>query len=632
MARKFDPVVQKIRERSDIVQIIGRYVKLQRAGNSYKACCPFHQEKTPSFHVHPDKQFYYCFGCGAKGDAFTFLMSFEGKTFIEAVEALAQEYGIEIPVWTEDDVTRVSEDAQKKEKAYQLNQWAREFFVERLMSEEGREVRQYLERRGISEDMTALFGLGYAPDDWGRLAAHFRDKQADLELACEIGLLKLVEGSDRMYDRYRHRLMFPILEPSGRLAGFGGRVLREDDGAKYLNSPDSLIFHKSKLLYGMNLARQAIRKAEQAIVVEGYLDVVCMHQYGFSQTVAALGTAWNEDHLRVLKRYTKRTILLFDGDQAGTKAAGRTLQILIPGGISVDVGTLADGEDPDSFLRRYGRQSMERLLAEAQPGLDYWISRLKTEAGEDPVALRDVTTQVLELLQGISDPILQNFYIQHTAERLGLEEAQLRRGFFRIVQHPKAATQRPVEAGSPVGGLDNNINIEHRTVAKLIKIVIENPDLFSYVSQAEVISKLPSASLSQLWQQLIRDLQEGADASFLMEMVLSGLETEPALKRLLAQVLLQDPPFAVQDVEAEWESLMFSLQRLEVEHELQRLQREIKQAEREGEHNRLASLSAHKAALQRRRQELLSSRRGVSVFPTTGSDLSSHPKTPLVGG
>ncbi|TNE48992.1 MAG: DNA primase [Deltaproteobacteria bacterium] len=632
MARNFDPVIQQIRERSDIVQVIGRHVKLQRSGSSFKACCPFHQEKTPSFHVHPDKQFYYCFGCGAKGDAFSFLMQYEGKTFPEAVEVLADEYNIEIPTVVGEDWTKVSEAAEKKEKCYQLNQWAKAFFIDRLQSEEGREARTYLEQRGISQEMIETFGLGYAPDDWGRLVSHLKEKGADIELACEIGLLKQAEASDRIYDKYRHRLMFPIVEPSGRLAGFGGRVLRSSDGAKYLNSPDSLIFHKSKLLYGLNLARKAIRQNEGAILVEGYLDVIGMHQFGFSQAVAALGTALNQDHLTTIKRYTKQVTLLFDADEAGVKAAGRGLQVLVPGGISVNIGTLPEGEDPDSFLQSRGRQAMEQLLdKDAKPGLEFWIHHLKDKADNDPVQLREVTHRVLELLQGIPDPILQNFYVKRTSELLGVEEAQLRRGFFRVVKKSEAATQRTPEPVDMAPIMETKLTVEHRTLAKLIKIVIENPDLFSYVAQAEMITKLPTPSLSQLWEQFIHDLQEGADAAFLSEMVLGDLNAEPTFRRLLAQMLLKDPRFDEEDVEDEWERLMFTLNRLTLETELQRVQTEIKQAQQINDVELWAALSADKQKLQMQLQKVLASFRGKPLLPSIpGKEPESE--APFAGG
>ncbi len=558
-------------------------------------------------------------------------MSYEGKTFPEAVESLAEEYGIEIPRLTGEEAVEVSEAAQKKEKFYQLNQWAREFYIDRLHSEEGREASQYLERRGISSEMIETFGLGYAPDDWGRLTSFLRDKGADLELACEVGLLKMAEGSDRIYDRYRHRVMFPIVEPSGRLCGFGGRILRDSDGAKYLNSPESLIFHKSKILYGLNLARQTVRKQDHMVLVEGYLDVICMHQFGFTQTVAALGTSLNKEHLQTLKRYSKNTILLFDADKAGVKAAGRALQVLLPGGASVSIGALPEGEDPDSFLQKHGRQAMEKMLVEdVSPGLDFWTKHLMEEAGGDPVKLRDVTGRVLELLQAISDPILQNFYLRRASELLEVEEAQLRRGFFRVVKHPAPATQRLPEASIQEVSLDNSINIEHRALAKLIKIVIENPDLFSYVSQAEVVTRLPTPSLSQLWEQLIRDVQEGADASFLSEMVLDELEREPVFKRLLAQTLLRDPPFAGEDVEDEWEAILFTLQRLELERELQALQKEIKIAGQEGAQDRLLSLVRQRQAVQERRLTLIASKDAKQqVLPTSEPP---NNEAPFAGG
>jgi DNA primase catalytic core len=514
---------------------------------------------------------------------------------------LAVQCGVEIAT----EVSRQeeqSESTEKKEKFYQLNQWARNFFAERLQSEEGREARNYLADRGISLDMIETFSLGYAPDDWSRLSSYLRDRGADRDLACEVGLLKRADGSERVYDRFRHRLMFPIIEASGRLAGFGGRALRTDETAKYLNSPESEIFHKSKLLYGIDHARQAIRKADRAILAEGYLDVICMHQYGFINTIATLGTSCTADHIHQLKRHTKRVTLLFDGDNAGIKAAGRALAILLPAGMSVEIGLLPDSEDPDSFLRHHGRKAMEDFLSNAlQPGLEFWIGYLKSSAQNDPVQLREATQQIIELLQPIEDHILQDLYLRRAAELLEVEEAQLRRGVLKVFRQPTAALNRPVYTPPISSNIDPIANCEHRAMAMFIKIAIEHPDMFSCVQQAEIIPLIKMPDLSRVWQQLIRDLQEGADSSALTDMVLTESENNYDLKQLLAQKLLKEPHFAEEDAAAQWQELLQTLQRLEIEREINRLQKEIKANNLLDNREQIEQLSLQKSKLQKQR-------------------------------
>jgi DNA primase len=598
MAGHFNAVVQQIKERADIVGLIGRYVPLKRSGASFKGCCPFHQEKTPSFFVHPDKQFFYCFGCGAKGDVFGFFMDYEGKRFSEVVTDLAEEMGIPLPATT--FVTEADLQAdQKKEAFYKINYWTRQFFIDHLQSPAGKDVREYIQRRGIADDMVEAFGLGYALDDWGALTQEFRRRHADVEDGCEVGLLKQAENGDRIYDRFRHRLMFPIKLPSGRIAGFGGRVLRDEDGAKYLNSPESVIFKKSTILYGLDLAAQPIRKKQLAVLVEGYLDVICMHQFGFDHTVAALGTAFNEDHLRQLQRYTKHVLLLFDGDKAGRRAAERAMQVLLPGGISVDLLTLPDGHDPDTYLQTHGREAMGTLLEEqTKPAFDVWLDQLREDADNDPIKVDNATKQVLELLKKIDNAILRDLYLKRTAERLHVEETLLRRGLMRVVPKPSAQSQHRHNDEPSSAPLDPMLQNEQKILAMMIKVILEHPDLFSFVQQAERTHELHQPLLRNVWTQLITDLQEGGDITNAIQGALGLLDAMPQFQRRLAQSLLKDRPFAEDTIVQSWDDAADKLRLLVIERKLQELQRSIQDAQRQGDQEVLIALVQEKRTYQ----------------------------------
>lgn len=628
MAGYYNTIVQQIRERADIVALIGRHVPLKRAGASFKGCCPFHQEKTPSFFVHPDKQFYYCFGCQAKGDIFGFLMDYEGKRFPEVLKDLADEFSIELPETPFSPEVDHEED-QRKEKLYQINHWARTFFIEQLQTDAAYEVRKYIQDRGISDEMVHAFGIGYAPDDWGKLTQFYQNKNIDLELCCEVGLLKQAEHSDRIYDRFRHRLIFPILLSSGRVAGFGGRILRDDDGAKYLNSPESIVFKKSHLLYGIDLAAQSIRRNQLAILVEGYLDVIAMHQYGFTHTIAALGTALTEDHIYQLKRHTKRVLLFFDGDKAGRKAAERALQILLPGGLSVDILTLPEGDDPDTFLQTHGRDAMEQWIEKhTEPAFDFWLNHLRTQAHDDPVLLRDATQRILELLQKLEDPILRDLYIKRTAERLGIAEVQLRRGLMRIVPRPSATSREAKtnpsqttsqEQTSPI--VDTLRTSEQRTLASMIKIILENPDLFSFVEQAEFTHKLYDPLLREVWAQLIADLQEGGEGPSIIKNVLESLGPMAGYQQALAQSLMKDKPFAADTIQPIWFDLSRKLEHLQIQRKLQELSQAMLEASQQGNQEMLHTLFREKEVFQKKRLEWKAQTGHFNTIQQTASSL-----------
>ncbi len=413
--------IQTLLSRLDIVEVIDRYVPLKKAGANYVACCPFHSEKTPSFSVSPTKQFYHCFGCGAHGTAIGFLIEHTGKTFPDAVEELARDAGLEVP-----RVERAGE-RERREEAADLNELllvAARFYRTRL--KDAPAAIEYLKARGLTGEIAARFGVGYAPDAWQGLSDAFA-KYDDPELEAA-GLVISGDGGKR-YDRFRDRVMFPIHDSRGRVIGFGGRVLGAGE-PKYLNSPETPVFSKGRELYGLFLARNGIRDAGRVVVVEGYMDVVALAQHGIDYAVATLGTATTPVHVQKLFRLTDCVVFCFDGDAAGRKAAWRALENTLPemaDGKNALFLFLPDGEDPDDFVRKRGRAAFERAIAEAVPLSEFLLGELAIHhppnSSEGRAAL---VAAARPMLAQIGAPVLSAILRKRLAELSGLPENDLR--------------------------------------------------------------------------------------------------------------------------------------------------------------------------------------------------------------
>lgn len=368
--------IDSLLARVDIVDLISERIKLKRRGRNYVACCPFHDEKTPSFTVSPEKQFYHCFGCGAHGTAIRFLMNYGQLDFPAAVAELAGRFGLEIP---RNENHNVQEDTQRQ-AIYALMKQASGFYQQQLRQHPQRgQVVDYLKQRGLSGETAARFRLGYAPPGWQNLYDVLTGSASDTLLQ-QAGLISIKEGG-RCYDRFRDRVMFPIHDYRGRVIAFGGRIMEQGE-PKYLNSPETEVFHKNRELYGLYEARRETRDLQRAIVVEGYMDVLALHQYGLTEAVAALGTAISSEHVKTLFRYVNEIVFCFDGDAAGEKAAWRALEQALPlmhAGRQAKFMFLPEGEDPDSLLRQQGRAAFERHMQEAMPLSAYLFSRLQRD-------------------------------------------------------------------------------------------------------------------------------------------------------------------------------------------------------------------------------------------------------------
>jgi DNA primase len=367
------PFIDDLLERIDIVDVIDSRVKLKKTGKNYSACCPFHDEKTPSFSVSPDKQFFYCFGCGVSGNSIGFVMDYERLSFPEAIESLAKVAGVEVPrEQTQDPKKRAQEEAREKARKtlYSLMEQASDYYQQQLREHPQKDIAvNYLKNRGLSGHIAKDFGIGYAPAGWNNVLKKLATSNDNQDLLLEGGMLIHNQDKDQLYDRFRERIMFPIRDSRGRVIGFGGRVLN-DDKPKYLNSPETPIFHKGKELYGLYEARQAYRQLPRVLVVEGYMDVVALAQYGIRYGVATLGTACSEEHLARAFRFTNEIVFCFDGDEAGRKAARRAMEHSLPvmeDGRQIKFLYLPDGEDPDTLVRQIGEEKFTRMIESASP-------------------------------------------------------------------------------------------------------------------------------------------------------------------------------------------------------------------------------------------------------------------------
>ncbi|PMR76689.1 DNA primase [Billgrantia endophytica] len=430
--------------RVDVVEIVGERVQLKKTGRNHSGLCPFHQEKTPSFTVSADKQFYHCFGCGAHGNALRFLMEYDNLRFPDAVEQLASRLGIEVPREGADDPRAQARD-RKRQEGVNLLELSASFFRERLKMPEGKGARDYLATRGLSPEIQTEFGIGYAPDDWEALKRHLSAREIPESVQIEYGLLVHREESGRTYDRFRDRVIFPIRDIRGRTIAFGGRVLG-DAKPKYLNSPETPVFHKGRELYGLFEARQANSRMERLLIVEGYMDVVALAQFGIRNAVATLGTSTSEDHLSRLFRMVDEVVFCFDGDRAGRQAATRALETVLPqmiDGRQARFLFLPEGEDPDTLVRREGAETFVDRIACASPLSEFLFDQ--AARGRDLARIEDrerYASQVLMAIAQLPDGVLKSLLLNELSRRTGVDQAR----FEALMARAESGSRQPAEA------------------------------------------------------------------------------------------------------------------------------------------------------------------------------------------
>lgn len=426
--------IHEVREATDIVDLVSGYVTLKKSGRNFLGLCPFHTEKTPSLSVNPEKQIFHCFGCGAGGNIFTFIMSHEGISFPEAVKFLAQRAGIQI-----DYEARDESEVKEQEALFYINELAAHFYQESLLSPSGRNALNYLKSRGFDLEEIKDFGLGYAPSGWENLIKHAKNESVDLQLLLRAGLILQKEGGG-YYDRFRDRLMFSIWNLSGRVVAFAGRKLNdEEEGPKYINSPETTVYKKGKLLYGLYQNRGDIRRLDQAIFVEGYTDLISLVSNGIKNVVATSGTALTEDQARLVRRYTKNVVLMYDSDMAGATATLRGADVLIEHGLEVFIASLPKGHDPDSFVKEKGNKGVIEYLQKAKSLFDFKVNQiilLPPENRSEPIK------SLIESLTKIKDSIQRSLLIRQIAEKLEIYEKILWDELETLLRQKRRGTTR----------------------------------------------------------------------------------------------------------------------------------------------------------------------------------------------
>ena len=507
-----DSIIEEIRNRTDVVAVIGRHVELQRSGRTWKGCCPFHGERTPSFHVYPEDRHFKCYGCGEYGDVFKFLQKLEGKEFPEVVRSLAAEAGIEIPEETVEDTVEARRKRKERAEALAACDAAARYWQARLWSPHGEAGRAYLASRGISEEESRRFRLGISADGWNDLPPRLEQKEISLGSIDNAGLR--VQSDRGGYDRFRGRLMFPIAAIDGVTIGFGARAMGEEKGAKYINTPETVLYKKSRVLYGLDLARESIRKTRSAVLVEGYFDVIGLHQAGVKNAVAVCGTALTPEHLELLERCDCReVVILFDGDQAGLAAPAKAAQVLLPSAVSGKVAVLPSGAgkvDPDDFARAHGKEGVDSLLAAAMPLTDFLIVRAMERhcpggAPDAPVEAKLAAVRELAPLVRLApEGLARTTFEERIARRIELDLQALRE---EIQGRPRAQPLSPGAAPRPrpaAPGSRASVLLPGPAVDAL-GILAGHPGLGPIAAEEDLARLFPEGPLAELVRALCRD-------------------------------------------------------------------------------------------------------------------------------
>ena len=591
--------IAEIRERAPIAEVIGNYVTLKKSGNSLKGLCPFHNEKTPSFYVHPNRGFYHCFGCKASGDVFSFLMHVEGKTFPEVARDLAEQTGVQLPAYDPQREAEHQRTKKQTERLASLMEKATEYYCTQLREHPDAKIAraEYLDR-DVSEDSARAFRLGYAPHGWDSLARFLEQAGASPADAEAVGLIVARRSGRGHYDRFRHRLMFPITDVHGRVVAFSGRALRpapsmeqpKEPPAKYLNSPENPLYHKGEVLYGLHEGRVEIRREDAVVLCEGNFDLVALHQAGFRNALAPMGTAFTDAHAKLIKRFAQKVTLLFDGDNAGRKAVREAYGVLTKAGLAAHVVTLPQGADPDSFLREQGAESLRARIVSAPTIIEHLIDDAAEGAEPNPHARADAIAKLGPILARVESPIERGLYVERVARKfgiadIGLVKRELRRGLGRTGERSTTRRDAVQQITPPVSELQS----------KLISALIDQPTLLHDDGMQKLPQLLTSPDLRAIFDSILRmvDKQGSLDATALLD-ELSDNQLRPWLEAKLA---VQE--HSIDDARRILDDGLPLLERKSIEQELPRLQRRIVEARRVGDDELAAGLTREFVELTR---------------------------------
>ena len=609
-----DATIDQVRLSVDIVEVISAHVALKKRGKNYVGLCPFHTEKTPSFTVSSDKQMYHCFGCGKGGNVFTFLMEIEKVSFVEAVRSLAERAGIPVP---QEDTDGQGES--ESERIYDACRFAGRFFYRNLTeSDAGKPALEYVRKRGFTPETVKAFGLGYAPDSWDAMLTAAQKEGIEKEDLLRAGLIR-VRDEGGYYDYFRHRLMFPIFSTSGRVIGFGARKLREEDaGGKYINSPETPVYSKGRTLFGLFQSREAIRTEGKTVLVEGYADLITLVQEGVQNVVASGGTALTADQALLVKRYTGTLILLFDADTAGSAATVRGVDVALENGLDVEVATLAEGEDPDQFVRRHGVQAMRDRLSQAVSFIDYKASELQ-RAGmfSSPERKAEAVRSIVQTIAKINDELKRSFFIKDVAQKYDIYESVLHRELERWVtrrqprttvpdrtrdtaaQEPPPEVRAPQHTAVPAAEQDLlRLFFENR--ADVMQFILSNLSLSDF--QDSRIRNLAEMALARIEEtgscdagSLVNEIQDPSLKSLLTEVTMSRYELSRGWRDMEVPVETADPFAVARDA-------LLVVKRSALQRQIEENQKQMREASVRGEE--VGSFVQHHQDLARAMKEL----------------------------
>lgn len=542
-----EAVRDRIRDATDIVDLVSEHVQLTRRGRNFLGLCPFHEEKTPSFSVNPDRQFYHCFGCGVGGDVFKFIQEIDRVTFVEAVKFLAERAGIPLPERSGPS----REETEAADELYRANELAQKYFHHLLLNDDvGASARTYLQTRRLAGETIERFGLGYSPPEWDALLKVAGRRGLSPQILERAGLALPRSTGSEHYDRFRDRITFPIANLSDRTIAFGARALQPDQEPKYLNSPETPIYHKGRVLYGLSITRDAIRRQDAVLVVEGYMDLISLAQAGIQHVVATSGTALTEDHCRLLARFARQVVLLFDGDAAGSTAAMRGLEVILGTGLDARVVSLPAEHDPDTFVQEHGSDVLLERAENAQSVLDFYLEQLAQQHDLSSVEGKARAAERLKpLLAKPRDAVRRDLLLREVAGRLSVDEQSLRHDLqasMRRPQQPRKAVAEP----SPTAAPD-----PPRHELEFIGLLFNFPQLIPETVREVAPDSLSDARTQTLCRTLFDHHAHGKAID--LGMIISELEDD-ALARLAAQCAAQG--FDEEQVERQWRDYLLHFQ------------------------------------------------------------------------
>ena len=595
--------IDDLKRQAEIVRVIQDYVQLKKKGANWMACCPFHKEKTPSFSVSPTKEIFYCFGCHKGGSVFNFVMEIERVSFPEAIRIVADKIGMPLPKMIDDG--RFEARRQESDEVIQLNAWAMDWWQQQLESnKEARVAREYLIKREITEETQKTFRLGYAPDSWEALSIYLRQKGAAQQQIERSGLVvKKEEGGS--YDRFRGRLMFPVLDVQGRPIAFGGRALKADETAKYINSPETSAYVKGRNLFGLNVSRDEIRRQGFAILVEGFLDLIVPYQFGVRNVVASLGTALTAEQAKLLSRFARKVVVNYDGDRAGVQAAKKSIEILLAEDLEVKVLVLPDNADPDEFIRKFGVTEYQRRRAQAQPHIQFVIENaLRDRNLHRPAEKAEAVEEVLPYIKAVNSRIQKREYFDMAMDSLGIDRENVNTSGWRRELWQTVRDNRPARS-SATHAVPRQAKVT-AAEQRLLGLLLADANLRHQVLPMLKKEDYGDLATAPLFEALLALDLEGTEIDF--DALIRKTEGDDFAASVVPMVMMNSSLHGSNEHYVA-EECVSTFRLMRIEQRIEELRRELAIAEREENTEKVTRLAAEQIQLAAERQLMLQPQR-----------------------